>query len=403
MNLATFRAFQSRNYRLFFGGQSLSLMGTWIQRTAVYWLVYIETQSAFMVGLAVFVTQFPSFLFGLFGGAVADKYNRYQVLVVTQIASMIQAFTLAFVVLFSDYTITEILILGFILGAINAFDIPARQSLVQFMVDDPDDLGNAIALNSSMVNLARLVGPALAGILLDSFGAGIFNALSFIAVLASLWMMRLPQAIPQLKTQNMAESLREGFDYVRANPIIGHLISLLALMSFFVLPALSLLPVVAKEAFAGTAATFGYLLSFVGMGSLIGTLFLASLSAAANRQAILVMGLGIVSLGLIAFSFTNQLMIAFVFATISGFGIMLLTTLTNTLLQTKSSIEMRGRVISYFAMAFFGMQPLGALLAGAISHHIGAQQTILFEGIIAVLLMLMFAPKLWKPTHAPQT
>ncbi|BBN60717.1 MFS transporter [Hydrogenovibrio marinus] len=399
MEIATFRAFKSRNYRLFFGGQSISLMGTWIQRTAVYWLVYIETHSAFMVGFAVFVTQFPSFLFGLFGGAVADKYNRYQVLLVTQIASMLQASVMTFVVLFTDYTISEILLLGLVLGVINAFDIPARQSLVQFMVDNPDDLGNAIALNSSMVNLARLAGPAVAGILLDSVGAGIcflINALSFIAVLASLMLMKLPPAIPQLKTQKMLESLGEGFSYVRANPLLANLILLLALMSFFVLPALSLLPVVAKETFAGTAATFGYLLSFVGMGSLIGTLFLASLSAVANRQAILVLGMAVISFGLIAFSLTSNLTIAFIFATISGFGIMILTTLTNTLLQTTSSIEMRGRVISYFAMAFFGMQPIGALVVGAISQGIGAQHTIMIEGIIAALLMLIFAPRLKK-------
>lgn len=399
MEIATFRAFKSRNYRLFFGGQSISLMGTWIQRTAVYWLVYIETHSAFMVGFAVFVTQFPSFLFGLFGGAVADKYNRYQVLLVTQIASMLQASAMTFVVLFTNYTITEILLLGFVLGVINAFDVPARQSLVQFMVDNPDDLGNAIALNSSMVNLARLAGPAIAGILLDSLGAGIcflINALSFVAVLGSLMLMKLPPSIPQLKTQKMLESLGEGFNYVRANPLLANLILLLALMSFFVLPALSLLPVIAKETFEGTAETFGYLLSFVGVGSLIGTLFLASLNTAANRQTILVLGMAVISFGLIAFSLTSNLMVAFVFATISGFGIMILTTLTNTLLQTTSSIEMRGRVISYFAMAFFGMQPIGALLAGAVSHGIGAQHTIMIEGIIAALLMLIFAPRLKK-------
>lgn len=399
MEIATFRAFKSRNYRLFFGGQSISLMGTWIQRTAVYWLVYIETHSAFMVGFAVFVTQFPSFLFGLFGGAVADKYNRYQVLLVTQIASMLQASAMTFVVLFTNYTITEILLLGFVLGVINAFDVPARQSLVQFMVDNPDDLGNAIALNSSMVNLARLAGPAIAGILLDSLGAGIcflINALSFVAVLGSLMLMKLPPSIPQLKTQKMLESLGEGFNYVRANPLLANLILLLALMSFFVLPALSLLPVIAKETFEGTAETFGYLLSFVGVGSLIGTLFLASLNTAANRQTILVLGMAVISFGLIAFSLTSNLMVAFVFATISGFGIMILTTLTNTLLQTTSSIEMRGRVISYFAMAFFGMQPIGALLVGAVSHGIGAQHTIMIEGIIAALLMLIFAPRLKK-------
>lgn len=399
MAINTFRAFRSRNYRLFFGGQSLSLLGTWIQRTAIYWLVYIETHSAFMVGLAVFANQFPAFLFGLFGGAVADKHNRYRVLLVTQVASMLQAAVLACVVLFTDFTITEILLLSAILGMINAFDIPARQSLLHFMVSVPEDLSNAIALNSSMVNLARLLGPAIAGVLLDSVGAGVcfaINALSFIAVLASLLWMRLPDKLPIQTSKHMLESLREGLGYLRATPPIRTLILLLALMSFFVLPAVSLFPVISKEAFDGSASLFGYLLSFVGIGALTGTLFLASLASRTNRWRILLAGIGVLSVGLIGFALSHQLVWAFGFAVLIGFGTMIQTTLTNTLLQTQSTIEMRGRVISYFAMAFFGMQPVGALVAGGFSHVIGAQHTILLEGVIAVLLLIWFAPRLWR-------
>ena len=403
MKITTFKAFKSRNYKLYFGGQSISLMGTWMQRTAVYWIVYVQTHSPFILGVTVFAVQFPSFLLGLFGGMVADKYNRYRVLVFTQIASMLQAFALATIVVFTQYTIIEILGLSVILGAINAFDVPARQSLVHYMVEDKEHLGNAIALNSSMVNLARLIGPAVAGIILDTFGAGTcfyINAVSFIAVLASLFMMRLPEFLPQARVQKMRENLKEGFVYVKENSSINTLIILLALISFFVLPAVTLLPVLVKEALKGTAATYGYLNSFIGIGALCATILIASFSANRNNSKLLMTGMGVTSVGLLAFS-QAHLPLAFFFATLMGFGMMLFVTITNTILQMTSSIEMRGRVISYFAMAFFGMQPLGALLVGSVAHYIGAQNTIFLEGIIAVVLLLVFNMKLRR--YLPET
>lgn len=400
-SLRTFRALQNRNYRLYFAGQVFSLMGTWIQRTAVYWLVYSETHSAFMLSLTIFATQFPSFLFALFGGAIADRHDPYKVMLITQWISMVQAVMLAGVVMFTDYTVVEILLLSFILGIINAFDLPARQSLVHFMVDNPQHLGNAIALNSSMVNIARLVGPAVAGILLDRYGAAScfsLNALSFVAVLSSLMALRLNSKPPEKTSIAMLDSLKQGFGYVRKTPAIGSLILLLMLLSFFVLPSLSLLPVLTKEVFDGRAETFGYLMSFVGIGALISTLLIASLSHNSPYRKILFIALILVSIGLIALSQTSILWLAFVFSALVGFGMMINMTVTNTLLQTTSVPEMRGRVISYFAMAFFGLQPLGTLVIGAIVHILGVQTTLMLEGICAFLILALFSSRLLSST-----
>jgi len=402
MNINTFRAFKSRNYRLFFAGQSISLMGTWMQRTAIYWVVYMQTNSPFMLGFTVFATQFPSFLFSLLGGTIADRYNRFKVLLFTQIISMIQAITMTLVVIWTDYSVTELILLSILLGIINAFDVPARQSLVHLMVNQKEEVGNAIALNSSMVNLARLIGPALAGVVLETLGAGVcfmLNALSFIAVIASLLMMKLPAYIPKAHTQKMLADLKDGLHYLKSTPSLGALVLLLSLTSLFVLPFATLFPIIAKETLGGNASIYGYLNSFVGVGAFMGAILLASLKDNDNHRKLLIMATLCFGVGLILFSFTHILFLAFAFAAMIGFGMMMHITIINTLLQTTSSSEMRGRVISYFAMAFFGMQPLGALLIGTISHYIGAGETLFLEGCIALMIIILFSPYLWKATH----
>ncbi|WP_060826035.1 MFS transporter [Sulfurospirillum cavolei] len=399
MNINTFRAFQSCNYRLFFAGQSISLMGTWMQRTAVYWVVYMQTHSAFMLGLNVFATQFPSFVFSLIGGIVADRYDRYKVLLFTQILSMTQAIILTLVVAFTHYSVTEILLLSTFLGVINAFDLPARQSLVYLLVAKNEDLGNAIALNSSMVNLARLVGPALSGLVLESLGASLcfmLNALSFMAVIASLSMMKLPSYVPPVTEQKLLGDLQEGLRYVRTSPYLFKLIVLLALISFCVLPYATLLPIVAKEVLNGNALTYGYLISCVGIGALFGAARLASLSSILYHQKILYLATLLLGGSIVALSFCTVDLPAFVFAALSGLGMMLHTTIVNTLLQTLSDVRMRGRVMSYYAMALFGMQPIGALLIGTISHRIGVEPTLLLQGLLALCLALAFRSFLWK-------
>jgi len=395
MNPGTFRAFRSYNYRLFFSGQSLSLIGTWMQRTAVYWVIYIQTHSSFMLGLAVFAAQFPSFLFSLLGGVVSDRYNRYRVLLITQIASMLQATLLTLLVMFNHYEVWHILTLSVVLGIINAFDVPARQSMIYEMVDNKEDLPNAIALNSSMVNLARLIGPALSGIVLESLGAGtcfLINALSFVAVIISLLFMRLPTYVAPSRVKKAFAELKEGFTYLKATPSIGFVILFLACVSLTVLPFITLLPVYAGVIFKGNASTFGYLNSFIGLGAVGGTFFLASLKPESNLKKILFVNTLVFGLGLILFSHCSYFPLALLFATMAGFGMMSQTTISNTIIQTTVSGEMRGRVISYFAMAFFGMQPLGGLIIGSFSHYAGAPNTLLIEGATAILLALLFFP-----------
>ena len=399
MNITTFKAFRSRNYRLYFSGQAISLIGTWMQRTAVYWLIYMQTHSAFMLGLAVFATQFPSFIFSPLGGVISDRYNRYRVMLTTQIASLIQAILLVVVVVFTHYQIWEIFALSILLGIINAIDLPARQSLVHQMVNNKEDLPNAIALNSSMVNLARLIGPAMSGIILEKFGAGtcfLINALSFVSVIASLLMMNFPEFIPQPHSKKVFKEFKEGWKYLKNTPSIGFMILLLACVSLLVLPFNTLLPIYAKVIFKGNASTFGYLNSAIGLGALGGAFFLASLKAGAELKKILFINLLIFGTGLLLFSHSTNLPIALFFAVMTGFGMMSLTTVGNTIIQTNDSAEMRGRVISYFAMAFFGMQPMGGLLIGSVSQFIGAPNTILAEGMIVILITIIFSQFLRK-------
>ncbi len=391
--METFNAFGSRNFRLYFAGQSISLVGTWMQRTAIYWIIYIQTHSTFMLGVAVFAGQFPSFLFSLLGGVVSDRYHRFKVLMTTQISSMIQATLLAILVLFNHYEIWEILVLSTLLGIINAFDVPARQAMVYEMVDNKEHLSNAIALNSSMVNLARLLGPGLAGIVLERFGAGIcfaINAASFAAVLISLLMMRLPKFEPSLTSKNVIVELKEGINYLKKTPELGYVILSLALMSLFALPFTTLLPVYAKEIFKGSASTFGFINSCFGLGAIFGTIFLASLKPKVNLRKILFINTLVFGTGLILFSHTHYLPLSMLFAVITGIGMMSQITITNTIVQITASPEMRGRVISYYAMAFFGMQPLGGLLIGTVSHFIGSPNTILLEGFIALSIAISF-------------
>jgi MFS family permease len=389
----TFRAFRNRNYTLFFSGQSLSLIGTWMQRTGVSWVVYTLTQSTFMLGLTIFASQFPSFLLSLFGGIVSDRYNRYKILLITQTASLIQAVLLAILTLTNHYVVWEILALSVILGVINAFDVPARQPLVHELVSDKADLPNALALNSSMNNLARLIGPALSGLVLVKFGAGecfLLNALSFVAVIISLLLMKLPVYKPIQVKKKASSELAEGFAYLKRTPAIGMIILLLTLVSLLVLPYDTLLPVFAKVIFKGDAATFGYINSFIGVGALGGTFFLASLKPGTDLKTILLVNTIIFGISLMLFSYMRYFPLAMLFAVLGGFGMMSLSTICITIIQVEADVNMRGRVISFAAMAVFGMLPLGSVLVGTISQKIGAPATIFGQGIIALIITAIF-------------
>ncbi|MDB5118242.1 MAG: transporter [Mucilaginibacter sp.] len=398
MNINTFRAFKSRNYRLYFMGQSVSLIGTWMQKTAVSWVIYTLTHSTLMLGVTLFCSQFPSFLFSLIGGVVSDRYNRFRVLLTTQVASMIQAMLLAVLILLKHYEVWEILALSVMLGIINAFDVPARQSLVYEMVEDKNDLPNALALNSSMVNLSRLIGPAIAGLVLEYLGDGVcflLNAVSFIAVIGSLLLMRLPKYVGKPHTKNVFGELKEGLAYIKRTPSIAFVLVMLALISLMVLPFSTLIPYYARDIFKGTATTFGVIDSFIGLGAFSGAIFLASQKTGANLKKILFINTLVFGAGLVLFSHERSYPLALLFVTIAGFGMMSQITVSNTLIQTTVAQNMRGRVISFYAMAFFGMQPLGGLLVGAISKWIGTTDTLMGEGVAALLIGMLH----WRYLH----
>jgi MFS family permease len=389
----TFRAFRNRNYRLFFTGQSISRIGMWMQRTAVIWVIYTITHSTFMLGLTMFAEQFPSFLFSLLGGIAADRHNRYKILLATQTASMIQAVLLTILIFTNHYVVWQILSLSVVLGIINAYDVPARQPLVHEMVNDKADVPNAIALNSSLTNLARLLGPALSGIILERFGAAtcfFLNAVSFVAVIGCLLLMKLPPYHPPAEKKKIKSDLKEGFTYLVNTPSIGKIILLLLLMSFFVLPFNTLLPVYAKVVFKGNAATFGYISSFIGLGAICGAFFLASLNPKTNIKIVLLVNTIVFGAGLIIFSHLTNFPLAMVFATVCGFGMMSQTTICFTVIQVNSDAAMRGRVMSYAAMAYFGMLPVGSLLVGTVSQYIGGPFAILCQGIIALIIVAIF-------------
>jgi len=398
-SIRTFRAFKSRNYRLYFLGQSVSLIGTWMQKTAVSWVIYALTHSTFMLGVTLFASQFPSFLFSMIGGVVSDRYNRFRVLLTTQAASLIQAVLLAVLILLKHYQVWEILSLSVVLGLINAFDVPARQALVYEMVDDKEDLPNALALNSSMVNLSRIIGPALAGLVLEGIGDGacfLLNALSFVAVIVSLLMMRLPQYVKKLHKKDIFGELREGLAYVTRTPSIRFVIIMLGLVSLLVLPYSTLIPYYARDVFHGTARTFGIIDSFIGLGAFSGAIFLASLKPGTDLRKVLFINTAVFGTGLILFSHEHIYWLALIFVMIAGFGMMSQVTVTNTIIQTTVNPKMRGRVISLYAMAFFGMQPLGGLLIGSISRWIGTTDTLMGQGIIALVLAALHGRHLHK-------
>ena len=392
MKINTFSAFRSRNYRLYFTGQSISLIGTWMQRTVVSWVIYSLTQSKFMLGVTLFATMFPSFLVSFLGGVVADRYNRYKLLLLTQFISMIQAILLTLLVFFQHYTVWEIIAISVILGIVNAFDIPARQSLVYDMVDDKSDLPNALALNSSMVHLSRFIGPVVAGFVLEKYGNAVcfgLNACSFVAVIISLLLMKLPVYEQTKKNRNITADLKEGLIYIKQTPEIAFVLAMLSVVSLFVLPFNTLMPVYAKDIFHGTATTYGILNSLFGLGAFSGAIFLASLKPNSNLRKILAINTFVFGVGLVFFAYTSIFPLALFFAVLSGFGMMSQITITNTIIQTTVSPAMRGRVISFYAMAFFGMQPFGGLVIGYVSQHIGVENTVLAEGIIALLIGLM--------------
>jgi len=398
--LHVFRAFASRNYSLYFIGRAVSQFGTWMQRTAVVWVIYSMTHSAFLLGVTIFAEQFPSFLLSIPGGVAADRYNRYTIIRITQVTSMVQAVLLAVLVITGHAAVWAILLLSVALGIINAFDVPARQALINDVVASPEDLPNALSLTTATASLAQLLGPALAGIVLSVFGAGVcflLNAASFGGVILSLLLMKLPVYQPKKANKKVIAEFAEGFTYIKNTPDIGLIIVMLAVVSLLVLPYNTVLPVFAKVVFKGDASTFGYINSFVGIGAVAGTIFLASRKPGAHLKKILFVSTLLMGVGLICFSQFKNFPAAMFFAAIAGYGSIAQFTISNIIVQSDAAPEMRGRTMGILLMAIFGMMPLGSVLTGAVSEHIGAPATVLGQGIIAIVIALIFVKYLTSP------
>ena len=398
--MEVFRAFRSRNYTLYFFGRAISQFGTWMQRTAVVWVVYSYTHSAFLTGVTIFAETFPSFLFSIPGGVMADRYNRYKIIKVTQILSMIQAVLLAALILSGHTVIWAVLLLSVILGIINAFDVTARQSFVHEVVADPADLPNAVSLTTATAGLAQLLGPALAGLVLNAFGAPVcflLNAASFGGVFISVVLMKLPDKEPRNTERKVLAEFAEGFNYLKNTPVIFMQILMLAIVSLLVQPFSTVLPVFASVVFKGDASTFGYITSLIGVGGVISTIYLASRKAGAPLKIILLISTILFGIGLICFSQIKYFPAAMFFAAITGFGSMTAFAVCNIIVQSESAPQMRGRIIGILLMAVFGMTPLGSLVVGAVSQHIGAPTTVLYQGIICLVIALCFAKFLMKP------
>jgi MFS family permease len=392
------RALGSRNYRLFFGGQVVSLVGTWMTTTATNWLVYRLTGSALLLGVIAFASQVPAFLLGPFAGIAVDRWDRHRLLVITQTISMVQSLVFAALVLSGRITIEWIVALSMVQGLINAFDMPGRQAFLHTMIENKEDLGNAIALNSSMVNLARLLGPSIAGVVIATAGEGwcfLIDGVSYIAVLIALLRMRIVRsAAAPFPHRNAMQQFTEGFRYAFGFGPIRSIILLLALVSLVGVPYSVLMPVFATTVFHGGPHTLGILMTSSGCGALLGALWLA------GRRSILGLGRVIPSasilfgIGLITFSFAHVLWLAIPCLVIAGFGFMVQMASSNTVIQTIVDDEKRGRVMSFYMMAFLGTAPFGSLLAGWLSSRIGAGHTLLAGGLCCIAAGLWFARSL---------
>lgn len=391
------RALRHRNYRLFFGGQSLSLIGTWLTRVATSWLVYRLTGSTLALGIVGFASQIPTFVVAPFAGVWVDRWNRHRVLVVTQVLAMLQSAALAALALSGRIDMGSVIALSLFQGLINAFDVPARQSFVVQMVDDREDLANAIALNSSMVNAARLLGPAIGGILIALVGEGYcfaIDAFSYLAVIASLLAMRIPVAERVQSGKRLLSELKEGFHYAAGFAPIKYVLLLLSLVSFMGMPYTVLMPAVAARILGGGAHTLGFLMAASGIGALSGTLYLASRTSVLGLGRVIVLASASFGAGLIAFSLSRNFWLSFALLVPTGLGMMVQMAASNTVLQTVVDEDKRGRVMSFFTMAFFGTVPFGSLFAGIMADRFGAPSTIAFGGAACIVGSLLFLRKL---------
>jgi len=391
------RALNSRNYRLFFSGQSVSLIGTWMTRVATSWLIYRLTHSAFLLGLASFAGQVPLFFLAPIAGVWVDRWDRHRTLVATQVLSMVQSFALAAMALAGIIQVWEVIVLMLFQGFVNAFDMPARQAFVIQMVDRRDDLPNAIALNSSMVNAARLLGPAVAGVIIAAVGEAycfLIDGVSYIAVIVSLLAMHVNRQPPRTTNKKVLQELAEGWSYVSGSLPIRSILLLLALISLLGMPYTVLMPVFAGQVLGGGPHTLGILMACIGLGALAGALALAARRTVLGLGRMIPISAFVFGAALVGFGFSRFLWLSMCLLLVSGFGMMRQMAASNTILQTILEEAKRGRVMSFYAMALAGMSPFGSLLAGSVAARIGAPWTVILSGIACMIGALLFARSL---------
>ena len=393
----TWRSLRHRNFRLFFGGQSISLIGTWMTRLATSWLVYRLTGSAFLLGVVGFAGQIPTFLFAPFAGVWVDRLKLRHVLVVTQTLAMLQSFALALLTLTGHITVHEIIWLSALQGVINAFDMPGRQTFLVQMVEDKQDLGNAIALNSSMVNMARLVGPSLAGAVIALSGEGycfLIDGISYLAVIASLVAMRLKYDGVKRTTDSVLAQLKEGWAYVSGFAPIRTILLLFALVALMGWPFTVLMPIFAAQRLRGGPHTLGFLMAAVGLGALASALSLAARRTVLGLGRVIPLSTVALGVGLIFFGMSRNLWVSLLLLLVCGFGLMQQMAASNTIIQTIVEEGKRGRVMSFYTVAFMGMAPFGSLLAGALARAIGAPLTVMLSGVVCIVGAIWFATRL---------
>src|SRR6202034_1349669 len=394
----TIRSLKHRNFQLFFSGQIISLVGTWMDMVAEAWLVYRLTGSSLLLGTVTFAGQLPVLLISPFAGLVADRLNRRKIVIATQFASMIIAGILAGLTLSKHVTVEQVIILAALMGVVNAFDIPARQSFLVEMVGR-EDLMNAIALNSSMFNAARIIGPSIAGILVASFGEGwcfFANSVSYIAVIAGLLLMKVPPRPRAAESVSPFEHIAEGFRFVRHAGPIRALLLLVGLVSLVAMPYAVLMPVFAAKILHGNARTLGILMTSAGLGALIGALMLASRRGVKGLSRIVSIACAAFGLTLILFSFSHWWILSALLLIPVGFSVMTQMGSTNTLIQSMVPDRLRGRTMAVYSMMFLGVAPFGALLSGWSADRIGAPHTLAIGGVIAILGAIAFARHLPK-------
>ena len=391
------RALRHRNFKLFFGGQSISLIGTWMTRVATAWLVYRLTHSAILLGTISFAGQIPTFLLAPLAGVAVDRMDRRMVLIVTQVASMAQSLLLAALTLTHRITIHELLALSAFQGVVNAFDMPGRQSFMVQMVDRREDLSNAIAINSSMVNFARLLGPSLAGLVIAATGEGwcfLIDGVSYIAVVWSLLAMRVDplhrKAALARAREPMLRQLADGWKYVSGFAPIRTILLLFAVVSLMGWPFTVLMPIFAAQVLHGGAHTLGFLMGATGVGALISGLSLVLRKSVRGLVRMIPMAAAIFGAGLVGFGLSRALWLSMALQLVVGFGMMQGLTCSNTIIQTIVPEDRRGRVMSYYTVAFVGMAPFGSLLAGWLAHAIGAQATVIVSGVACLAGALWF-------------